>query len=351
MDWNLLKLLCETPAVPGREDRMRSVVRKALSGAVDGFEVDVMGNLIARRARPGKPRLMIAAHMDEIGFMVKFIDDKGFLRLQPLGGFDPRQLFAQRVAVHPRGGMAPLVGVLSYTTKPTHLLTPEEAKESPVIDKFFVDLGMSAEAVKAVVGIGDMVTMDREAVVRDEVVISKAIDNRVGLFVMIEAMKRVTGDAFDLFAVATVQEEVGLRGATTAAYAIDPAIGLALDTTLANDFPGIADMDSVTMLGKGVAIKLMDASLICHHGLVEHLREVATAQSIPHQLEILPRGGTDGGALQRTRGGTASVTLSIPTRYIHTVNEMASRRDITAAVELLAAYLNTPVARSYLPEM
>lgn len=350
MDWDLLKLLCETPAVPGREERMRAVVRGALAGVVDAIEVDVMGNLVARRSRPGKPRVMIAAHMDEIGFMVKFIDDKGFLRLQPLGGFDPRQLFAQRVAVHPRGGGEPLVGVLSYTTKPTHLLTPEEAKESPMIDKFFVDLGMPAEAVKAVVGIGDMVTMDREAVVRDAVVISKAIDNRVGLFVMIEAVRRVTGDAFDLFAVATVQEEVGLRGATTAAYAIDPAIGIALDTTLANDFPGIADMDSVTMLGKGVAIKLMDASLICHHGLVEHLREVAAAQAIPHQLEILPRGGTDGGAMQRTRGGTASVTLSIPTRYIHTVNEMANRSDITAAVDLLAAYLNAPSARCYIPE-
>lgn len=349
MNWQLLKELCETPAVPGREDQMRALVRKHLTPLVDSVETDIMGNMIGRRRREGKPRVMIAAHMDEIGFMVKFIDEKGFLRLQALGGFDPRQLFAQRVIVHSADSKKRLRGVLSYTTKPTHLLSPEEAKESPVIDKFFVDLGMHVDDVKKCVGIGDMVTMDREAIIEGDVVVSKAIDNRVGLFVMLEAMSRVTGDDADIYAVATVQEEVGLRGATTAAYAVDPYVGIALDTTLANDFPGMADADSVTRLGGGVAIKLMDASLICHGSLVDHMREVATAKSVPHQLEILPRGGTDGGALQRTRGGTASITLSIPTRYIHTVNEMASKKDIEAAVCLLSAYLGEAGRRTYIP--
>jgi len=349
MNWELLKTLCETPAVPGREEQMRARVRRVLEPLVDSVTVDVMGNMIGHRRRDGKPKIMIAAHMDEIGFMVKYIDDKGFLRLQPLGGFDPRQLFAQRVAVHAQGGSRVLPGVLSYTTKPTHMLSPEEAKESPVIDKFFVDLGLDAKTVNKLVAIGDMVTMDRAAIIGEDVVISKSIDNRVGLFVMLEALARVTGDHSDLFAVATVQEEVGLRGATTSAYAIQPDIGIALDTTLANDFPGIGEVDSITRLGQGVAIKLMDASLICHDGLVAHMKEIAVARDIPHQLEILPRGGTDGGALQRTRGGSASITLSIPTRYIHTVNEMANKRDIEAAVELLAAFLNQAGSRSYIP--
>lgn len=349
MNWDLLKQLCETPAVPGREEQMRSLVRQYLAPLVDSVETDVMGNMIGRRKREGKPRVMVAAHMDEIGFMVKFIDEKGFLRLQPLGGFDPRQLFAQRVIVHSARGQLRLTGVLSYTTKPTHMLTPEEAKESPVIDKFFVDLGLPVKEVKAKVSIGDMVTMDREAIFTGNVVVSKAIDNRVGLYVMLEAVARVVSDAIDLYAVATVQEEVGLRGATTSAYAIHPDIGIALDTTLANDYPGITDVDSVTRLGEGVAIKLMDASLICHADLVEHMREIALEKNIPHQLEILPRGGTDGGALQRTRGGTASITLSIPTRYIHTVNEMANKHDIEAAVTLLAAFLNSTGSRTYIP--
>jgi len=349
MNWNLLKQLCETPAVPGREEQMRALVRQHLAPLVDSVETDVMGNMIGRRKREGKPKVMIAAHMDEIGFMVKFIDDKGFLRLQPLGGFDPRQLFAQRVVVHAGRGGSRLTGVLSYTTKPAHMLTPEEAKESPVIDKFFVDLGLSVEDVKKRIVIGDMVTMDRETIFCGNVVVSKAIDNRVGLFVMLEALAAVHTDAIDLYAVATVQEEVGLRGATTAAYAVHPDIGIALDTTLANDFPGMTDVDSVTRLGEGVAIKLMDASLICHTDLVDHMREIASDKKIPHQLEILPRGGTDGGALQRTRGGTASITLSIPTRYIHTVNEMAHKNDIEAAVTLLSAYLNAAGRRNYIP--
>jgi endoglucanase len=143
----------------------------------------------------------------------------------------------------------------------------------------------------------------------------------------------------DVYAVATVQEEIGLRGATTAAYAVNPDVGVALDTTLANDFPGQADMDAVTRLGQGVAIKIMDASLVCHPKLVDHFRDIARRENIPHQMEILPRGGTDGGALQRARGGIVSMTLSVPTRYIHTVNEMVSRTDVEAAVTLLARYL------------
>ena len=339
MDFDLLKRLCETPAVSGREDALRDVVKDTLGPLVDEMTVDAMGNVIGLKCGKGERKLMIAAHMDEIGFIVKFVDDQGFLRIQPLGGFDPRQLFAQRVVVHTRSGDA-LRGVLSYTTKPIHLCTPEEMKEQPKVEKFFVDIGLPVEAVKDKVAIGDMVTMDRTLETCGEGYISKALDDRVGVFVMLEALKAVDSHEVDVYAVATVQEEVGLRGATTAAYGVDPDIGVALDVTLANDFPGQQDSDAITRLGEGVAIKIMDSSLICHPKLVEHMRVIAEREDIPHQMEVLPRGGTDGGALQRARAGSVSMTLSIPTRYIHTVNEMARTSDIQAAADLLAKYIS-----------
>jgi putative aminopeptidase FrvX len=346
MNIDLLRKLSETPAVSGREENMRAVVREAMGSLVDGMDVDVMGNLIGRKPGRGQRKLMIAAHMDEIGFYVKYIDDRGFLRLQTLGGFDPRQLFAQRVRVHTRRGEI-LRGVLSYTTKPTHMLTPEEAKESPKIDNFFVDIGMPGPAVRERVEVGDMVTMDRTLETCGGNIIGKSLDNRVGLYVMIEALRAARAHEVDVYAVATVQEEIGLRGAATSAYAINPDIGVALDTTLANDFPGPSDMDSVTKLGQGVGIKIMDASLISHPRLVDHFRDIARRENIPHQMEILPRGGTDGGAVQRARGGIASITLSVPTRYIHTVNEMVSQADVESAVALLARFIEEAHTRDY----
>ncbi len=339
MNLALLKKLSEAAGVPGREEKLREIVRAELKPLVDSLETDVMGNVIGRRKGKSKTKVMIAAHMDEIGFMVKYIDDKGFLRLQTLGGFDPRQLFAQRVLVHSRAGDK-FRGVLSYTAKPIHMQSPEESKEAPKVENFFVDLGMTVADVKKHIFIGDMVTMDRTLEPCGDNVIGKSIDNRVGLFVMIEALRALKKHKVDIYAVATVQEEIGLRGATTAAYALNPDIGIALDTTLANDYPGQSDADAVTRLGHGAAIKIMDASLICNPKLVEHLRTIAEREKIPHQMEILPRGGTDGGALQRARGGIVSMTLSIPTRYIHTVNEMASLKDIDSAIKLLKTYLS-----------
>jgi endoglucanase len=184
-----------------------------------------------------------------------------------------------------------------------------------------------------------MVTMDRACIFCGENMVGKAIDNRVGVFVMIEALRRLTAHDVDIVAVATVQEEIGLRGATAASYNVNPDISIALDTTIACDHPGPTDADSVTRLGDGVAIKIMDASVICHPKLVDHMRKLAEARDINHQMEILPRGGTDAGGMQRTRGGHVSMTLSLPTRYIHTVNEMVNRSDIEAGVNLLAAYL------------
>jgi len=339
MNVDLLKLLSEASGVSGQEEDLRTLVKQELGPLVDEMHTDIMGNVVGVKKGSGKTKVMIAAHMDEIGFIVRHIDDKGFVSLQPLGGHDPRQLFAQRVNVFTRSGKV-LPGVLSYKTKPTHLLTPEEAKQPPKIENFFVDLGLTGDEVKGLVAIGDRVTMDRTLIECGHHVTGKAIDNRVGVFVMLEAMRALKDHDADIYAVATVQEEIGLRGAGTSSFEIDPDVGIALDTTIANDFPGQTDADAVTFLGKGVAIKIMDASLICHPKLVDHFRSIAERDDITHQMEILARGGTDAGALQRSRGGNASITISIPTRYIHTVNEMAAVADIEAAITLLATYLS-----------
>jgi endoglucanase len=215
-----------------------------------------------------------------------------------------------------------------------------EQPQVPKLDEFFVDVGLSAADAAEVVEIGDMVTMDRtvERIGKGQI-IGKSMDDRVGVFVMIEALRALRSNEVDVYAVATVQEEVGLRGATTSAYEIAPDVGIALDITLAVETPGSQEADAVSRLGQGAAIKVMDSSLICDPRLVEQFREIARKEDIPYQLEILPRGGTDAGGIQRSRGGVPSITLSIPARYVHTVNEMVAETDVQACVDLLARYL------------
>ena len=355
MNFDLLKRLCETPGISSREERMRQLVMSELKGLADEVRLDAMGNVIAlKRNNAGKkgkkraagPKVMITAHMDEIGFMVKFIDDKGFVRLHPVGGWDPRVMVAQRVYVHGVGGQS-LLGALMPSAKPIHMLSPEEMNKPPKLDDMYVDLGLPAERVRKLVELGDMVTMARTTERVGDMVVSKTLDNRVSVFVLIEALRAVGVHACEICAVFTTQEEVGLRGATTSAYALEPDVGIALDVTLANDFPGPADFDHVTRLGHGAAIKVMDSSLICHPKLVRHFRDLAEKHGIKHQLEVLPRGGTDAGGIQRSRAGVPSFTLSIPTRYVHTVNEMAAVSDIEAATALLARYLEDAHTRNY----
>ena len=340
----LLKQICETPGIAGREDRVRAVVVDALRPLVDDLRVDVLGSVVGTKRGDG-PRVMIAAHMDEIGFFVSHIDDNGFLRLQPVGGFDARTLVAQRVLVHGFAGSI-LRGALQPGTKPIHLLDRDEVK--PVkMEELFVDVGLPAEQVRAQIEVGDIVTLDRELEVAGDCVMSKALDDRVGVFVMIEALRAMGQSTAEVVAVATTQEEVGLRGAQTSAFEVQPDIAVALDTTLALDIPGMPAELAITHLGRGVAIKVMDSSHIANPALLRHLRDLAETNGIPYQLEILPRGGTDAGSMQRARGGAAAVTLSIPSRYVHTVNEMASREDIAAAITLLARFLEDAGTRSY----
>jgi len=347
LDLGLLKQLCETPGIAGREERVAAVVQQALAPLVDEIRRDPLGNVIAVKRGKGGPRVMIAAHMDEIGFIVRAIDDRGFIRLQPVGGFDPRVLPAQRVRVWTRAGDG-LLGALQATVKPPHLQQAGDDK-SVTINDLFVDLGLPAEEVKARVEIGDMVTLDRPCEVLGPTVLSKALDDRVGIFVMIETLRTVKEHVAEIIAVATTQEEVGLRGAQVAAFGIDPDIGIALDTTIAGDVPGFEPEGTVTKLGAGVGIKVFDTSQLPNPALVQHLRSIADREGIPYQLEVLPRGGTDGGAIQRTRAGVPTTTLSVPSRYVHSVNEMAHRDDIAAAVQLLTRFLEEAHTGHYVP--
>lgn len=337
MNIALLKELTEARGIPGQEDLIRTIVKRELGPLCD-IRVDRMGNVICeKKGTGGGPRVMIAAHMDEIGFIVKHIEKNGFLRVQPLGGFDPRQLFSQRVIVETKEG--PLQGVMMYSAKPKHMMTPEDAAKPPVLDSFFVDLGFSEEDIRAKVRLGDMVTMDRNFVHVGNHLTCKCMDDRAGLFVMIEAIKAVGDHVADIVGVATVQEEIGLRGASASGSAIVPDVVVALDVTLANDIPGLAEVDYVTRLGEGTAIKIMDSSLICHPKLVAHFREIGDKHGIKYQMEILSAGGTDAGGIQRLHGGIPSFTLSIPTRYIHTVNETVHPGDVQASIDILARYL------------
>ncbi|MSS70934.1 MAG: M42 family peptidase [Candidatus Latescibacteria bacterium] len=332
----LLKELCETPGIPGREEKLRAIVRRELEGVVDEMRVDTLGNLICVKRAAGRKKLMIAAHMDEIGFMVSYVDDKGFIRLVPLGGHDPRNMMAQRVTVQ---GKQDLVGLLYPGQKPTHLLTDEERKQQPKVSDFFVDVGLPGERVKELVPVGSPVTLLRDFVEVGDSVSCKAMDNRLAVYIMIKAMQQAKRFAFETVAVATSQEEVGLRGAEVSAFGVEPDVGVALDVTLAVDLPGVPDHERVTQLGGGTAIKLMDSSHIAHPGLVEAFKTLAEKRGIPYQWEVLPRGGTDAGTMQRIRAGVPVITLSTPTRYVHTSMEMVSKADIEASVNLMQAFV------------
>lgn len=337
MNIDLLRELTEAHGVSGYEDDVRTLVRRELEPIADDVQADRLGNLIAHKKGSGGPKLLILAHMDEIGFVVKHIEDKGFLRLKPLGGWDPRQMNSQRVVVKTEDG--PLQGTLMYGTKPSHMLSDSEKKEGQQLHNFFVDLGLPAETVKQKVRLGDPVTMDRPLVRTGDLLTGKTMDDRVGVYVMIEALRAAKTHGAEVFAVATVQEEVGLRGAAAAGSSIAPDVVVALDITIANDIPGVPDQDVTTRLGEGAAIKILDSSLICHPKVVAHFRRLAEANDIPHQFEILSGGGTDAGAVQQLHGGIPSFTLSIPTRYVHTVNETVHPVDVQACVDLLARYI------------
>jgi tetrahedral aminopeptidase len=332
----LLTRLCETPGTSGREDRIRAVARRELEPLCDSIEIDPLGNLIARRPGAGGPRLMLSAHLDEIGFMVTHVEDEGFLRIIPLGGFDPKTLSAQRVVVH---GREDLLGVLG--SRPVHLMSDEEKRRPPKLDDYYVDVGLPGDRVRELVRPGDVVTRERAMARLGDLVTCKSLDNRAGLYVMIEAMRALGEHACEVVAVASVQEEVGLRGARVATQRVRPDIGLAIDITLANDGPSAKPHERITALGAGAAIKVYDASAIVPGAVVDHLVRIAGERGIAHQLEIMLRGGTDTRELQLAGDGAIAGCVSIPTRYVHQVVETCHPDDLDASVALVAAFCET----------
>jgi putative aminopeptidase FrvX len=332
----LLSEICETPGVPGYEKKIRDFIVKEVSPLVDEVTVDNMGNVIAlKKGLSSEKRAMVAAHMDEIGFIVTHIDDNGFLYFHTLGGFDPKTLTAQRVIVH---GKHDLVGVMG--SKPIHIMSPEERTKAPKTTDFFIDLGMSKEEVEKVVEVGTPISRERKLIEMGNCVNCKSIDNRVSVYILLEVLRNLKNPPYDVYGVFTVQEEVGLRGAIVATHHINPDFGFGLDTTIAFDVPGAAEHEKITSLGKGAAIKIMDASAISDYRMVRYMKDVATKNNIAWQPEILTAGGTDTASLQqRGKNGAISGAISIPTRHIHQVIESAHKEDIMACILLLSSCL------------
>jgi len=327
----LLKKSCEIAGVPGYEHRIRSLIIETLKNHVDDIYTDGLGNVISFIKGKSSKKLMLAAHMDEIGFMVKHIDENGFLFFQTLGGFDPKTLTAQRVIVH---GKKDLIGVMG--SKPIHLMNAEERKKLPEVSDYFIDMGMNREQVEQYISIGDPISRERQFIEMGDTVNCKSIDNRVSVYILMEAMMKLKQASYDTYGVFTVQEEVGIRGALVAAHDINPDFGIAIDTTIAYDVPNAKPEEMITKLGAGPAIKIMDSSAISDYRMVKYLKEIAGKHKIKWQPEVLPAGGTDTAAMQRmSRSACISGAISIPTRHLHQVIETASKNDIALAIELL----------------
>ena len=338
IDVDLLGRICREPGAPGFETRIRNLVLEELEGLADEVRVDAIGNVVAfKKGKSSKKKSMAAAHMDEIGFIVTHIDKDGFLRFNPLGGFDPKTLTSQRVLVH---GREDLIGVMG--SKPIHIMTPEERNKPPRLDEYFIDLGLARSKVEKLVAVGDPITRERELVEMGDCVNVKSLDNRASVFLLIETLRALKKSrrkpAYDCYGVFTVQEEVGLRGAQASTLEIQPDFSFGLDTTIAYDTPGARPQEQCTRLGDGVAIKIMDASVICDYRMVEFMKSVAAGKKVRWQPEILRAGGTDTASLQKmTPGGSIAGAVSLPTRHIHQVIEMCHKQDIADAIRLLAA--------------
>ncbi len=333
MNTKLLSEICEVPGTSGFETAIRKVVLRELKSITKNVSVDNMGNVTAiiKGSEKNSKKIMAAAHMDEIGFIVTHVDDQGFVRFTTLGGFDPKTLTAQRVILH---GKKDLIGVMG--SKPIHVMTPEERNKVAQIQDYFIDLGMPKKEVDKYIEVGTPITRERKLIEMGDCVNCKSLDNRVSVYILLECLKKIKKSPYDFYAVFTVQEEVGIRGAQVAALAIQPDFGFGLDTTIAFDVPGARPQEVCTKLGEGTAIKIMDSSTICDYRMVNYMKDTAKKYKIKYQTELLQAGGTDTAGIQRfSAGGAISGAVSIPTRHIHQVIEMCNKNDIKGSIDLL----------------
>lgn len=327
----LLAEICEVAGAPGHEQRVREIVLREVKNLVDEIKIDNMGNVVAIKKGKENKRVMIAAHMDEIGFMVTHIDNKGFVYFHTLGGFDPKTLTAQRVIIH---GKKDVVGVMG--SKPIHLMSAADRTKVPTIKDFFIDTGRTKKELEKLISVGDTITRERKMIEMGDCLNCKSLDNRVSVFILIETLKALTLPPYDVYAVFTVQEEIGIRGANVSSMDINPDFGFGLDTTIAFDTPGSTKQEQVSALGEGACIKVMDSSTVCDYRMVAYMKEISKKKKIKTQLEILPAGGTDTAGIQRMNpGGSIAGAVSIPTRHIHQVIEMVNKKDVRDSIDLL----------------
>lgn len=338
MDWTLLTELTQTPGVSGREELVRTLVGAKFAELNASVAGDAMGNLIGRL--PGKgPRVALMAHMDEIGFIVSKIETEGFIRVMPVGGVDARIFGAQQVVVHGRRDLAGVVGSV-----PPHLMKKSDGKENKAalpIEESFIDLGMPPDRVAQLVAVGDAVTFATRSWENESSFFGKALDDRVGLFVMLAAVRQARKIDCELVLIASTQEEVGLRGAGPAVFSSAPHCALALEATAASDTPGLKlpDNASATCQGQGPEIRLTDRGMIADRALADFLIETARQGAIPHQVIVKNTGATDAAAGQVAAAGTKVCAISVPARYIHAPTGVVRKSDITNTVALVAAFL------------
>ncbi len=348
--YDYLKSMQETPSPSGFEQPVQRLVRERMKPFASSIETDVHGNVIVGVNPKGHPRVMLAGHCDQIGLLTRYIDDNGFIYFAPIGGLDPSAIVGTRVVVHSKHG--PIDGVIGR--KPVHLMKPDERGAKIEIRELWVDIGTkNRRETEQVVSIGDPITFKLEMIALGrDLVTSPAFDNKCGTFIVMEALRLCAGRKMSaaLFAVSTVQEEVGLRGAKTACFGLDPDVGIAVDVTHATDYPDIDKRTSGDIkLGSGPTITVGANS---NPNLARLLVKTAKGKRIPYQNEAHPGGtGTDANVIQLTRAGVATALIGIPNRYMHTAVEVVSLSDLEAAAKLIAETVVTITRRTnFIPE-
>jgi endoglucanase len=342
MDIELLEKISNMPGIPGFEHEVQEMIAAELRPYADDISVDRMGNVIAlkKAEKPSrdKPfRLLYSAHADEIGFMVTHIDDRGFISFAPVGGFDARTLPSHRVTIHGTvgGKSETLEGVIP--TKPGWMTDPEDKKRVVPITELFIDTGLPAEKVKKVVQVGDAISLSKKfEVLNEDIVTGRNFDDRIGTYSLVDAFSRIKDNTVDVYAVSSVQEEVGVRGVPTAGHAIAPDICVAIDGSLPADIPFARPNQEQCPIGGGTGIYLMDSRTIGDRDLLRGLMETCEKHNIPYQRNI--GGGTDASAVQRAGLGAKATTIGAPTRYMHSTVQMCHVRDIQATADLLVEF-------------
>jgi putative aminopeptidase FrvX len=341
----LLTTLADAHGVSGYEDDVATLLKNELEPLVDEVTIDKMGNVVAIRRGEG-PIVMLAAHMDEIGLMVSHIDDEGFLRFVPVGGWSDQTVLGQRMVLHTRDGNH-IPGVIG--SRPPHLMDADERKKIIKIKDMFIDCGAADAGAAAAMGIeiGTPVTIDRDLrQLGPDLVTGKALDNRAGCTMMVAALALLKGKKVraTIQAVGTVQEEVGLKGARTSAYGLSPDVAIATDVTIPGDHPGVTKSESAVVLGKGPVITIIDAAgrgVIAPRVVLRWLRETAEKASLPHQLQVGNGGTTDATAISITKTGIPCTVVSVATRYVHSPVEVLSLRDLEQGAALIAAAIKS----------